>query len=223
MKGLRMEYASQQQYQTAKSAAKPIAVGSFAEGLAGGAAVALAIIGLADIYPFTLLYVGIIAVGAAFLFESSAHAVRLSKLMSEVGGRGYATEITGGMSAGFIGGLASVTLGILCLLGIVPEILAPVAAIVFGATLVSASGSTARMGKLLYPETDRMGLIAQESSNAAAGMQSLIGLGVITLGILALIGIAPLTLNLIAVLAVGASTLLMGTTIGSRMVGAFGH
>ena len=56
---------------------------------------------------------------------------------------------------------------------------------------------------------------------SAAGLQVLIGIGAVTLGILGVTGSSPVLLSLVAVLAVGVSDLLSGTTVAGRLVNMF--
>ncbi|NLD99337.1 MAG: hypothetical protein GX640_05635 [Fibrobacter sp.] len=216
-----MEYASQHNVNT--SVAHPAVVGSISGGLVGAGALGLAIIGLAGVYPQLLLSIAVIAAGAAFLIEGSEVSSRFSRLMNEEGSASGGTEISSGMNANIFGGIAGVTLGILALIGFVPEILSAIAVIAFGATLMSASGTTSRIASLIYAPEQRIGRIAQEAANSAVAMDVLAGVAAIALGVLALIGISTLALNLIGVLVVGAALLLSGSSIGARIAGVFNH
>lgn len=199
--------------------------GSMAEGAAGLGAVVLAILGLAGILPFLLLPISTIAIGAALLFEGGAIAARFSNLLTGMSRSGaQTTELGGGMTAEFLGGAAGVALGILGLLGVLPAVLIPVAAIVFGGSLIFGSAVTTRLNSLEIASSGGHELAqaaAREAVAAAAGVQVLVGLGGIALGIIALIGVAPDVLSLVAMLSIGASVLLSGTAISRRMVGVF--
>lgn len=202
-----------------------IRTGSMAEAASGLAGVVLAILGLAGILSPLLLSISTIAIGAALLFEGGAIAARFSNLLTDLGrGRVEATELGGGMTAEFLGGAAGVALGILGLLGVLPGVLIPVAAIVFGGSLIFGSTVTSRLNSL---EIRRAGgnelaqMAAREMVSAAAGLQVLVGLGGIALGIIALVGIAPEILSLVAMLGLGASVLLSGSAVSSRMVSVF--
>src|SRR5581483_6446077 len=58
--------------------ARILAGGSMIEGIAGLVGLVLAIIGLAELYPFYMLAIATIAIGVAFLFEGGAIAVRFA-------------------------------------------------------------------------------------------------------------------------------------------------
>lgn len=199
-----------------------VAGGSIAEIVGGGGAVVLAILGLAGLAPFYMLAVGTIAVGAALLLAGGAVAVRHQKIAEETAtSRTPSQMFSVGMTAEAFAGTVGIVLGILALLDVVPEILAPVAMIVFGGGLLIGSATTARLNALAADyesATETARRVARESVSAAAGVQVLVGTGAATLGILALIGMAPMTLSLVAILSVATSVLLSGTAVGGKMM-----
>jgi hypothetical protein len=195
---------------------------SSAEGLVGLGAMALAIIGLANIIPFVLMSVASIAVGLALAFEGGAISARYSALMdfeegpTQVG----ASARWGGVTTLFLAGSAGITLGILSLLGIVPMILIPVSALIYGAALILDSGTNARLSVLEARHSDEFKAkesTIKETAQATAGIQVLAGIGSIVLGILALNGVSPLVLSLVVMLSIGAANSLTGTIIGGRI------
>src|SRR5690606_29009125 len=115
--------------------------GTVAEAIVGAAAVVLAVLGLANIWPGYMASIATIAVGAALLFQGGAVAARYSDLAKRTG----ASEIGGGVSAEILGGAAGIALGVLALLNIMPATLTPVAIIVFGGALIIGSAATARL------------------------------------------------------------------------------
>lgn len=196
--------------------------GSLAEGIAGGAGVALAIIGLASIMPHYMVPVSTIALGIAFVFEGGAVARRFTRLLSETT-KGW-LDVTGlgsGLTAEVFGGITGIILGILTLLNVSPMVLMPTAAIVFGGMLVFSSGTSARLDEILIgrmSEGEVFKDVAREAVSASAGISLLFGVVAATLGILALVGISPVILNLVALLGVGLSNLLSGTAISTRIL-----
>lgn len=209
-------------FESDKSAAR-VAVGtSFIEGLTGLGAIALAIIGLAGVFPRILLGVATIALGAALLFEAGSVAARFSALMALSSAGSNQGSRYGGITAGFLAGAAGIALGILALLGIVPLVLVPIAVIAFGVSMIMDSGVNVRLSTLENEASGSEGLsreVARESAAASTGIQVLAGLGAITLGIIALTGINPLVLSLIGMLITGAALLLSGSVVGGKMVG----
>ena len=201
---------------------------SYLEGLTGIAAIAIAIVGLAHVFSETLLAIATIAIGASLLFESGAIAARFAALISR---EEHSREVSavpivrgGGMTTGFMAGVAGIALGILALVNIAPEVLTAIAAVVYGSALVFDSGVYARLNNLETYNSGLRGLsreIAYESGLTASGIQVLVGLGAITLGILALVGIHPLVLSLVAMLSIGAALLLSETLMGSSLKGVF--
>ncbi len=198
--------------------------GSLAETIAGAGAIVLSILGLVGVFPDALLGVAAIAVGAAFLLESGAIASRLNSLAGQTA-RTTAIE-TGEMGAGmtvqFAGGIAGIALGVLSLLGLTPAVLLPVAAIVFGFTLLYGMGVQSRINDLEMQHNDVQELtrrVSHEAFAASSGIHALFGLGSVTLGILSLVGLAMMTLTLTAMLILGASAIFSGAAITARMWG----
>lgn len=203
-----------------ESMAKTVATGSGVEAVAGGAALVLAILGLAGLLPMVLASIAVIAAGAAFLFDGAAVAARHRRLALEAGG-GEA-EIETGMSTEIIGGLAGIALGILALIGIETVALLAISAIVFGGTLLFGSPAVYRASRA-EPGNQIVDEMARQTTAGAAGAQALVGIGAVTLGILALVGIMPQTLVLVAVLCIGGAALLSGGALTSKMVSLLYH
>jgi len=198
--------------------------GSIAETITGAGAIVLSIIGLVGILPQALLAVATIAIGAAFLMASGSIASRFNWVLSQsIGTTGEAEEVAVGMTTEFVSGIAGIALGVLSLLGLVPQVLLPVAAIVFGFTLLFGIGPQTRLNDL---EMMHSGLthgmarrVAREAGSAASGILILLGLGAVTLGILSVVGLVPVTLTLVAMLSLGGATLFNGAAISARMWG----
>lgn len=203
-----------------------IAVGeSIAESFVGLAAVVLSILGLLGALPRTLSAVATMCGSAALLLEGGAVATRLHRLARALGAGD--ADISGGLGAESIAGVAGVLLGLLSLLGFAPLVLLPVATIVLGAGLLLGSAAMARVNSIRISggpaSADVAGLIARESVYAASGAHVLAGLGMIVLGILALLGVGSLLFTLVAMLSLGGVLLLSGAAIGGRLLVAFRH
>ncbi len=194
-----------------------LAAGSTSEVLAGGAAVVLAILGLAGIEQVYMLPIATLAIGAALLIEGGVLITRYADMAAEWPAQRRGMEFGGGVTAEFFGGCAGIVLGILALVGVFPQILISIAALVFGAALLLGSGATSRFRSFDFTETGHpMGHeIAREATLAASGAQSLVGLAAVVLAILALTHIVPVTLTLVALLVVGASIVLSGGAVTS--------
>ena len=223
-----MDIAAQQGAQPVRpdtrTTAKVIAGGSAMEGLIGAGVAALAIIGLANIFPFWMAAIATIAMGAALLFEGGAISSRMSSLMeSDRQGHFDVSEIGGGMTAGFIAGLAGITLGILALLGVFPTTLLAISVIVFGGALVIGSSTASKLNYLAAERygTENAKVIAREALGAAAQVQLLAGIGIVVLGILALVDEPQFTFILVGLLAAGSAALISGSAISSRLTSMF--
>lgn len=207
--------------------AKELTLGGSGSAMLGGAAaLVLAILGLAGVVPHYMLTIAGIALGVGLLFEGGFIAAEYRTILSASGatGTGAKTELGGGLGAEALAGIAAIVLGILALLNIVPQVLMSITAIVLGAGVMLGSGAMARLNSLKVetsatPETARQ--VAKDSMSAAAGLQVLVGLAAIVLGILGLIGLAPQTLALVAMLALGSSELLSGGAMTSRVLSYF--
>ena len=207
---------------------RPSMVASLAENLAGGGAIALAIIGLAGIVPIFVASIAILAIGTAFLFEGAGIAGRLNRLMAiQSKGNLDVSELGGGISAEFFAGLAGVTLGILSIVGIVPAQLIAIAVLVFGAAIVRGSRSMARINSQMIEFTDESPAaknVAYELVRSAESVQMLIGMAAVILGIIAVIGkIDPMILSLVALLIIGFVNLLSGNAVNGKVLGILHH
>ena len=196
---------------------------SMAGRIAGIAAVAISIIGLAHVFPEILVAIATLAVGVALLFEGGAVAARFSYLIREMETPEDGVR-WGGLTAEFLAGATGIALGILALLHLTPMVLVPIAAIVYGCALILDSGVNNRLTALEARKNGVHGLsetVARESATAAANIQMLVGLAAVTLGILALVGFVPMVLSLVAMLGIGGASLLSGSMFGGRVLNVF--
>jgi hypothetical protein len=199
--------------------------GTEIEAIAGIGVVVLAILGLAGILPLYMTAIATIVAGAALLFGGGAVASRFDYLRRHAADEAKFAELSGGVSVEFVGGAAGVVLGILALIGMVPATLLPVAAIVFGGSLLIGTSATSRLNHFpTIGETQTQGdYWAREATAGATGAQLLIGLAAIALGILALVGFSWMTLTLVALLCVGSATFFTGTSLTSRLQAVLHH
>jgi hypothetical protein len=197
--------------------------GSLVETITGAGAIVLAILGLVGILPEALLAVSTIAIGSAFLMASGSITSRFNKLFTKTTRTMLeAREMAIGMTIEFISGVAGIALGVLSLVGLLPLILLPAAAMVYGFALLFGIGVQARLNDLeaqCNAANESVRRVVRETVSAASGMQMLFGLGAVTLGIVALVGFLPITLALAAMLSVGGATLFTHTAVSARMWG----
>jgi hypothetical protein len=182
-------------------------------------AVVLAILGIVGLLATDLAAIAVIGLGAILLFQGANVVLRYGELLYEASpsSKAHAAEVSRGITAEFLAGVAGIILGILALLRIVPMTLMAVAVITYGGTLLLTSGesvwlnSFGKENEIVYQLRHSMGL-------AAAGAQALVGLAGLVLGILGLVGIAPMTMILVALLAIGASILLRSSFVGGLLL-----
>ncbi len=199
--------------------------GAMAETLTGIGIIVVTIIGLTGFMPSIMMPVAVIGLGLSFLFEGGAVASRLSNLLAEIThGRIDIAELSSGLTVEILAGISGIVLGVLSLVRVEPYILTPIAVIVYGMALVIGSGVKARLNHLTVSsltEEKMVHRVTREVILAATGVEILIGMGVMTLGILGVIGIYPAALSIVGVLAAGSFNLLIGTALGGRMLSMF--
>jgi hypothetical protein len=202
-----------------------VAGGSFAEAIGGIGAVVLAILGLVGVMPEDMAAIATLAVGVALLFQGIAVATRFSNLFSQTGkSLADAAELGGGMGAEFLGGAAGGILGVLAILNIAPMTLMSIAIIVFGASLLLSSTTTYRVDSL----SSKLGQTTLSAGQtlaalAASGIQVLVGIAGIALGIIALVGVSTMILILVGLLCVGGSILISGTALSGTVATVLQH
>ncbi len=195
---------------------------SVAEMVSGGAAVILAILGLAHSMPEWMMAIGTVAVGLAVMFAGASITVGYSRLLNTANEHPLGVaRLGGGMSVEIIAGGTGIILGVLALLKIAPLTLSAVAVIVYGSALLFGKGAATRLKDLEIEATEKrisVQRVAEEAVETAMGTQTLIGVGAIVLGILALVGIESLVLTLVALLALGVAIVISGLTLSSNML-----
>jgi hypothetical protein len=102
--------------------------------------VVLAIRGLAGIEQGYMLPIAALAIGAALLIEGGVTITRYADMTAELPHHG-SMEFGGGVTVEFFGGCAGLVLGVLDLVGVVPQVLVSIAALVFGSALLLGSTS----------------------------------------------------------------------------------
>ena len=200
-----------------------MAAGALAEGFASIGAVVLSIIGLTGRFPMLLLPIATIAIGAALLFEGGAVTAKFSNLISLARVPADLSQLGTGIATEFVAGIGGIALGVLALIGIEAMTLVPVAVVIFGGSLALSVNAAAKMNSLLAQMTEQREAVREvmrEAVFSAAGVQLLVSIGVIALGILALVGINPLALSLVATLSLGFASMMSGTVLISRVAAA---
>ncbi len=196
--------------------------GSLSEEIIGVGATILAIIALIGFLPESLASIAVIAIGVAFMFEGGAISRELSEILSDTS---LDTRTLGyGMTAEFLTGFAGVALGVLSLINLVPMVLLPSAAILFGGGFIAGTGLTSRLSHIAVHqsgENDLVQKVSREAISAAGNVRILMGLGLITLGVLALVGVSPMILSTIAILGAAFTELMSGTALSGNLISMF--
>jgi hypothetical protein len=198
-------------------------VGLLTEGAAGIAVIVLAIIALAGVSAEALTSIAVIVIGVGLMVQAFNSAAEHSKMMTANPGTSIqAAEFGGDVMVDCLCGLTGIVLGILALVGINAAHLLPAALIVFGGALL-IGGVTAMRPRTLSvssPGTETA-VVTYQGSAAAGGMELLIGLAAIVLGILSLLVTGGWVLLLVGFIAVGAAMLLVSATFSGAVMRLF--
>ena len=196
--------------------------GSMVGGLIAAIAGILAIIGLAGAYPLLMVGIATIALGVSFLFKGATTIGQLYRLLDETGeARVPMGELGAGTTGETFAGIAGIVLGILAVLNVIPGVLIPWAAIVFGGAFVIGAGANVRVHEMLITWRQEHPIARQVGRQvvlATTGLEVLGGLSAITLGILALARVTPLGLSLAAMLSIAVVFVLSNAAISGRIL-----
>jgi uncharacterized membrane protein HdeD (DUF308 family) len=192
----------------------------------GVALVVLGIIALSSVNPTILNSIAVIVGGIALAVEGATLSARYAKALAT--GRSAArldsAELSRGMSASLLAGLAGIVLGILAILGVAASALIGVALIVFGTAVMFDHGARAhiRALRMMSAETPSdASAIAISAATSTSTAAVLVAVGLIALGIMVLAKVAPATLSSAAFLGLGTYLLLEGTAASSWLMETF--
>jgi hypothetical protein len=192
-------------------------VGSMAGGIVAVIAGILAIVGLAGIYPLSLVSLATIGIGIAFLLDGVAVVKRLSGLVQDASdGRIRMAELGPGTTGETLAGITGIALGILAFAGVAPVVLTLCAAVVFGAALVIGSRTRSLMHGIMgtYRAEHQ---IANPVIFGTTALQVLLGLSIFILAIIGLGNVVPLTLGLVSLLVAAVALVLTNPVLVSRV------
>lgn len=196
--------------------------GSTLETLGGLVAVILSILGFSR-SPIEMCAVATIALGVALLAQGASIMARWRQALQRAKGtRLERTELVEGVSTEVFGGAVGIVLGVLTLVGIEPAVLLPVAAIVFGGSLL-LGGATQPDLVFLAPERNpRYARLTFSAIQASGGIMVLVGVAAAVLGILALVDVGPpISLALVAMLSIGFALVVAGSALTARFLRRF--
>jgi hypothetical protein len=199
-------------------------VGPMTEGAAGIAVIVLAILALAAISSGILAAIATIVVGVGLLIEAADTGIEYARVTHRTAEAGTAqnAQLGADVSVELLCGVAGIVLGVLALLhaGTIMHLL-PAALVVFGAALLLAGFSATTVGTVRRLESATgTATIAIESELAPArGIQVLVGIAAIVLGILAFVLATGGTLLMVGLLVVGAALLATSANFTQSFIG----
>lgn len=195
-------------------AVAPGTVTPLSETAAAIAVIVLAVLGLLNVVPETMMAVATIVVGAAILLQGAQTVGEYSRLVTTgAGAFAVSSAWSGGVTLEFLSGGVGIVLGILALFTH-PQALTQAALIVFGATLLLSGAVVARRAPGTAvpagasPQDRAAAAVAAQMAAVTSGGEIMIGIAAIVLGILALVPIHATILTLVGLLAVGAALLM---------------
>ena len=198
-------------------------VGLMTEGAAGIAVIVLAVIALAGVSTDALTSIAAIVIGVGLMVQAFNSAAEHSKMMTANAATGaHAAEFAGDVMVDCMCGLTGIVLGILALVGMGAAHLLPPALIVFGGALLIGGAVSMRATTLPASASGSEALgVTYQGSPAAGGMEILIGLAAIVLGILSMLMTGTWVLVLVGFIAVGAALLLASATFNGAVMRLF--
>jgi hypothetical protein len=204
------------------SDAEPI--GLLTEGAAGIAVIVLMVVALAGISTEALASIAAIVIGVGLMvqaFNSAAQAARVTPANVAVSQQSIGLD--GEVMVDCLCGLTGIVLGILVLVGISGAHLLPAALIVFGGSLLLSGAISMRPRTFPFGSSGtEMQFVSYQGPVAAGGVEVLIGLAAIVLGILSLMMLAADSiLLLVGFLAVGAALLLVSASFAGAVLRLF--
>lgn len=200
------------------------------QGMFGGVALVLGIVGLAigAARPGAQVYLDAIAqisLGVALVAFGAALSIAYLQLVSRVSPNATLSGTVAGTTADMFLGGAVIILGVLALLMVAPSVLIPVQVILIGVGLLLNSLASVRAATLQLNASataNDQALVRQiheELTFATASARAVAGIAVAILGILGLVGTDIMVLTLVAAIIAGAAMLLASTTLSNRLIG----
>ncbi len=190
-------------------------VGLLTEGAAGIAAIALAVIALAGISAGALAAIATIVIGVGLIVQAFYSAAENLK----IAGAGAGGDLGGEVMVDGLCGVTGIVLGVLALVGVNIAHLVPSALIVFGGALILGGAVSMRPRNVpVVAAGSEPRIVSVAGSAATGGMEVLIRIAAIVLGILSLILAGSWALVLVGLLAVGAALLLVSATFSGALL-----
>ncbi len=196
--------------------------GSTLESIGGLVAVILAVLGFSQ-QPLEMAAIATIAIGVGLLAQGASIMTRWRQAVRKLEAAHLdRSELVEGVSTEVFGGVVGIVLGITALAGIRPAILLPVAALVFGGSLLLGGATQPDLVYLAPERNPRIARATFGAIRASGNVMVLAGVAAAVLGILGLVGVGPpLGLTLAALLGIGVALLFAGGALTTRFVRRF--
>jgi hypothetical protein len=194
-----------------------LAGGSTLETIGGLAAVILAVVGFQE-RAIEMCAVATIAIGVALFSQGASIMARWRHALPKLqGNKPDRNELVEGISTEVFGGAVGIVLGIIALAGVKPLVMLPVAAIVFGGSLLLGGAAQPDLVYLAPEKNPRYARVTFSAIQTSGGIMVLVGVAAAVLGILGLLDVGPpLSLALVAMLSIGFSLLFAGGALTAR-------
>lgn len=203
------------------------------QGVFGGAAIILGIIGLAmpaaqsasanTAVPTYLDAIAGLILGVTLVVMGIGLSAAYARLLAESASADDAGGQLGVTTAETFLGAAVIILGVLAILSVAASVLISVQIILVGVGLMLSGSASVRLAGLENAASGRPSIeqrVAEELAFATASVRMAAGVAVLVLGILGVIGTEPVKLTLVAMIVAGSALLINGSSLGNRIVGA---
>ncbi len=196
--------------------------GSTIETLGGLTAVILSIFGFQQT-PIEMCAIATIVIGFALLSQGASLMARWRQTLRKLEhSKLERNELVEGVSTEVFGGVVGIILGIVALVGVKPLVMLPVAAIVFGGSLLLGGAAQPDLVYLAPERNQRFAKATFSAIQASGGIMVLVGVASAVLGILALLRVGPpIYMALVATLSIGFALLFAGSALTVRFVRRF--
>jgi hypothetical protein len=193
--------------------------GLLSEGAAGIATIVLAVIALAGVHAAPLASIVTIVIGVGLMVQAFNSAAERSKMMPA----SQSVEVGGEVMVDVLTGVTGIILGILALVGINAAHLVPAALIVFGGALMlsGAIEMLPRSAPIASAAGGSIQVTSHQGPVVTGGMEIMVGIAAIVLGILSLIFMSSWVLVLVGFIAIGATMLMVSATFGMAVTRLF--
>jgi hypothetical protein len=178
--------------------------------------VVLTILAFCGVATFALTALATIAIGVALLVRGLAATAAWNDSVARLGEQGERVQV-GGLRSEVIGGATGTALGILGLVGVLPAVLLPVAAIVYGGSILMAGAHQRDLARFEREPDRNVDRTKYQGIQASSGNMTLAGAAAAVLGIIGLVTTGgAFVLTAVAMLVVAGALLLSDRTVTAR-------